>query len=122
MHLGYFILAILIGWVYASLTEKPSTGSKVIGPWDMSELIRHALCVGGAVLGVIILVVVTNATKSVEFVDGDTEEKTVFLLYDVSGIAIGSIVGAVLAGDIWRVVGGLIGGGSKPPSTPGGGM
>lgn len=120
MHIGYLVLAILIGWVYASLTEKPSTGAKVIGPWDMSELIRHGLCVGGAVLGVIILVIFTNASKTFDIGDnGKTDESTVFLLSEVSGIAIGSIMGAVLASDIWRVVGGMIGG-SKPPS--GGGM
>lgn len=121
MQLGYLVLAILIGWVYASLTEKPSTGAKVIGPWDMSELIRHGLCVGGALVGVIILIIFTNASPDLTEFSND-DKATVFLLSDVSGIAIGSIVGAVLAGDIWRVVGGLIGGGSKPPSTPGGGM
>lgn len=119
MHLGYFLLAIFIGWAYASITEKPSTGSKVIGPWDMGELIRHALCVGGAILGIIILVIVTNASKTTEFVDGKTKEETVFLLFDVPGVAIASVVGSVLAGDIWRVVSSFMGG--KPPA-PGGGM
>jgi hypothetical protein len=109
MHLGYFFVAILVGWAYASLTEKPSTGPKVFGPWDMNELIRHGLIVGGAILGIILLVIFTNSTPMFE----DGEEKTAFTLYEVSGVAIGAIVGAVLAGDIWRVVSSFMGGGKS---------
>lgn len=117
MHLGYFFVAILVGWAYASLTEKPSTGAKVFGPWDMSELIRHGLIVGGAILGIVLLVIFTNANEFTSFEDGETETKTVFTLAEVSGVAIGAIIGAVLAGDIWRVVQGFMGGGKSGGST-----
>jgi hypothetical protein len=102
MNFGMFLMTLLIGWAWAAHLEMragETGGPKLIGPWALSDLIRRGVAVFGALVGGLFLSAIPEELiKDKIFAD------------DVMVVAMGALLGAVVAVDALRIVMGLLGG------------